>query len=235
MSAKIFIVDDERTIRLTFRTALETEGYEVQEAASADEAMMGYKTEPFDMVILDLRIGDDNGLKLLEQMRAVGIETPGVMITAYGSVRDAVRAVKLGAIDFLPKPIEPATLRTLVMEVLRRHAHVAPTEIETEPHTFQDFLRVAKRQINLRDFPAAQASLEAALRLDERSAESLEAHNLTGVLQEMQGNYDAAQRAYGQAIKLNSRYEPAQENMRRIYELFHFGTSKRPFHIGVEG
>ncbi len=232
MSAKIFIIDDERTIRLTFRTALETEGHEVQEAASADEAMMGFKTETFDMVILDLRLGDDSGLKILEGMRAAGIGTPVVMITAYGSVRDAVRAVKLGAIDFLPKPIEPAALRALVTEVLRRHAHLAPLEIEAEPRTFQEFLRAAKRQINLRDFPAAQASLEAALRLDERSADSIEAHNLTGVLHEMQGNYDAAQRAYGKAIALNGRYEPAQENMRRLYELFHFGTSKRPFHVG---
>ena len=236
MSAKIFIVDDERTIRLTFRTALETEGYEVQEAATADEALTGLRAETYQLVILDLRLGDDSGLEVLERMRATGVLTPTLMITAYGSVRDAVRAVKLGAIDFLSKPIEPAALRAVVADILRRHGDALPAETsEAPPRTFQDFLRVAKRQINLRDFPAAEDSLAAALTFDEASPGSAEAHNLRGVLHEMHGEFDAAKAAYGQAIKLNARYEPAQENMKRIFELFNFGTSQRSFHVGHAG
>ena len=160
------------------------------------------------------------------------------MITAYGSVRDAVRAVKLGAIDFLAKPIEPASLRTVVADILRRHGggDALPAEgPEVQPRTFQDFLRVAKRQINLRDFPAAEHSLAAALTFEEASPDSAEAHNLRGVLHEMHEDFDAAKAAYGRAIRLNGRYEPAQENMRRIFELFNFGASQRPFHVGHAG
>ncbi len=237
MSAKIFIVDDERTIRLTFRMALETEGYAVREAANADEAMMGFKNEAYGLVILDLRIGDDNGLEVLERMRAAGVNTPTLMITAYGSVRDAVQAMKLGAIDFLPKPIEPAALRAVVADILRRHGpNVSDPVPEAKPRTFQDFLRVAKRQINLRDFPAAEDSLAAAMAFPEAaSPASAEAHNLRGVLHEMREEFDAAKKSYGQAIKLDGRYVPAQENMKRIFELFHFGSSRRPFHVGQEG
>ncbi len=109
-SGKIFLIDDERTIRLTFRLALETDGYEVQEAASADEAMMGFRAENYDLVVLDLRIGEDSGLDVLTEMRRRGVQTPTLMITAYGSIRNAVRAMQLGAIDFLEKPIEPVGL-----------------------------------------------------------------------------------------------------------------------------
>ena len=83
----ILIIDDERTIRLTFRLALETEGYQVQEAASADEARMAFRAEKYDLVVLDLRIGEDNGLDVLTEMRQRGIQTPTLMITAYGSIR----------------------------------------------------------------------------------------------------------------------------------------------------
>ena len=62
--------------------------------------------------------------------------------------------------------------------------------------------------------------------------DSPEVFNLGGVLFEMLEDYDRAKRYYGQAIRLNRNYEPAQQNMRRIYELFQFGSSKEPFNLG---
>ena len=135
---KIFIIDDERTIRLTFRLALETDGYDVQEAASADEAMMGFRSEQYDLVILDLRIGEDSGLDVLAAMRQAGVQTPTLMITAYGSIRNAVRAMQLGAIDFLEKPIEPVALRKLVADILNRHQ---PRPKDVTPGSLEDHLR----------------------------------------------------------------------------------------------
>ncbi len=153
-SGKIFIVDDERTIRLTFRLALETDGYDVQEAASADEAMMGLRAEAYDLVVLDLRIGEDSGLDVLAAMRKGGVQTPTLMITAYGSIRNAVRAMQLGAIDFLEKPIEPVALRKIVAEILDRH-QPRTVKIE-EPTAVGNLIREAKRLINLQDFDAAE-------------------------------------------------------------------------------
>ncbi len=71
--------------------------------------------------MLDLRIGEDSGLDVLASMRQAGVQTPTLMITAYGSIRNAVRAMQLGAIDFLEKPIEPVALRKIVAEILDRH------------------------------------------------------------------------------------------------------------------
>ena len=224
--SKIFIIDDERTIRLTFRLALETDGYDVQEAASADEAMMGFKAEKYDLVILDLRIGEDSGLDVLAAMRQHGIQTPTLMITAYGSIRNAVRALQLGAIDFLEKPIEPVALRKLVADILGRHQ---PRPKEVAPGSLEDCLREGKRLINLQQFDAAAERISAALRLDDRSPE---VHNLRGILFEIASDYDAARKSYGQAIRLDSRHEGAQQNMRRLYELFNFGTSQEELHLG---
>ena len=224
--AKIFIIDDERTIRLTFRHALETDGYEVEEAASLDEAMMGFKSERYDLVILDLRLGDASGLDVLAAMRQQGIQTPTLMITAYGSIRNAVRAMQLGAIDFLEKPIEPAALRRIVAEIVVRH-RVPSKPIELG--SLEDFLREAKRLINLQGFDAAGRMVAEALKIDERSPD---AHNLQGVLQEIAGDYDAAKKSYGRAIKLDASFPAAQQNMRRIYELFNFGSSQESLHLG---
>ncbi len=224
--AKIFIIDDERTIRLTFRLALETDGYDVQEAASADEAMMAFRSEQYDLVILDLRIGEDSGLDVLAAMRQAGVQTPTLMITAYGSIRNAVRAMQLGAIDFLEKPIEPVALRKLVADILNRHQ---PRPKDVTPGSLEDHLREIKRLINLQQFDAAAERIVVTLQQDDRSAE---VHNLRGILSEIAGDYDAAKRSYGQAIRLDSRHEGAQQNMRRLYELFNFGSSQEAIHLG---
>jgi tetratricopeptide (TPR) repeat protein len=66
----------------------------------------------------------------------------------------------------------------------------------------------------------------------ELNSKSVEALNLAGVLSEMLDDPDKAKKYYGQAIKLDKNYEPAQQNMRRLFELQHFGASSEPFNIG---
>lgn len=225
-AGKIFIIDDERTIRLTFRLALETDGYEVREAASEAEAMTMFARERFDLAVLDLRLGEDSGLDVLAGMRRDGIQTPTLMITAYGSIRQAVRAMQLGAIDFLEKPIEPTALRAVVAEILERHR---PRPAGVAAESFDDRVREAKRLVNLQSLDAANEQVAEALRLNDRSPE---AHNLHGVLHEIAGDFEAARKAYGRAIRLDSNHEAAQQNMRRMYELFNFGSSAEPLHLG---
>ena len=95
---------------------------------------------------------------VLAEMRQRGIQTPTLMITAYGSIRNAVRAMQLGAIDFLEKPIEPVALRKIVAEIVGRHR---PRPADVAPGSFEDCLREAKRFINLQDFdPAADKITE---------------------------------------------------------------------------
>ena len=97
------------------------------------------------------------------------------------------------------------------------------------PAVYEDCVREAKRLINLQQFDAAAEKITEALRLDDRSPE---AHNLRGVLHEICGDLDGARKAYGRAIKLDSHHEAAQQNMRRIFELFNFGRSEETIHLG---
>jgi DNA-binding NtrC family response regulator len=228
MSKKILVVDDEPNVRLGYRMTLETEGYTITEAHCGAKALDDLAAESFDLALLDLRMPDMDGLELLGQMRNRGYATPSIIITAHGDVPHAVHAMKLGAIDFLQKPLTPEELRNVVAGVLTRHG-MATTPRARPRDDFDSHILTAQRLLNLRDFARAQKHLVRALELNDKSAE---AFNLAGVLFEMKKDYDRARKYYGQAIKLDKRYEPAQQNMRRIFELFHFGSSKEPVALG---
>lgn len=232
MSKRILIVDDEPNVRLSYRFTLETEGLAVSEANSAERALELFRVNQFDLAILDMRMPEMDGLALLEEMRKRTIATPAVIITAYGDIPHAVRAMQLGAIDFLQKPLTPDALRGVVAEILTRHVPRGPEE-STAPvaDDFASQLSEAKRLLNLQVFGKAWTHLARALELNPQAPEAL---NLAGVFFEMQEDYDRAKKLYGKAIKYAPYYEPSQQNMRRIFELFHFGSSKEPFAIGDE-
>jgi DNA-binding response OmpR family regulator len=225
MNKRILIVDDETNVRLNFRTTLETEGYEVVEASSGREGLGALAEYLFALAILDIRMPGMDGLELLAEMRKNEIKVPALIVTAYSDVPNAVKAMKLGAIDFLQKPLRPDDLRSIVAEILKRHAG----RDESPADTFGAHIVAAKRCLNLRAFGKARLHLVKALELNGKSAE---AFNLAGVLAEVLEDYDKAKKYYGQAIKLNKNYEPAQQNMRRLFEVDHFGSSKEPVNLG---
>jgi DNA-binding response OmpR family regulator len=225
MNKRILIVDDEPNVRLNFRTTLETEGYEIFEASSGMEAVQSLGDHPFALAILDLRMPGMGGLELLARMRESEIRVPAMIVTAYSDVPNAVKAMKLGAIDFLQKPLRPEDLRNIVAEILKRHAGQDDPPVET----FSAHIIAAKRWLNLRAFAKARLHLTKALELNGKSPE---AFNLAGVLAEVLADYDKAKKYYGRAIKLDKNYEPAQQNMRRLFEVDHFGSSKEPVNLG---
>jgi DNA-binding NtrC family response regulator len=225
MNKRILIVDDEPNVRLNFRTTLETEGYEIFEASSGEEALQALGEHAFALAILDIRMPGMDGLELLAKIGESGIRVPTTIVTAYSDVPNAVKAMKLGAVDFLQKPLRPEELRSIVAEILKRH------DVQDEPvaETFSAHIVAAKRCLNLRAFAKARLHLARALELNAKSAE---AFNLAGVLSEVLEDYDRAKKCYGQAIKLDKNYEPAQQNMRRLFEVDHFGSSKEPVNLG---
>jgi FixJ family two-component response regulator len=232
MNKHILVVDDEPNVRLSYRITLETEGMVVSEADCASKALELFDSNHFDLAILDMRMPEMDGLDLLEEMRKRGLNTPTVIITAYGDIPHAVRAMHLGAIDFLQKPLTPEALRSLVSEILVRHVPPdKPAGRAQVPDDFASQLSEAKRLLNWRVFEQAWMHLARALELHTQSPEAL---NLAGVYFEMQEDYDRAKKLYGKAIKYGPYYEPAQQNMRRIFELFHFGSSEEPFAMGEQ-
>jgi DNA-binding response OmpR family regulator len=233
---RILIVDDEPNIRLVLRTALAAAGHALSLAEDGETALMWLSSYPFDLVLLDLQLPGIGGMEVLESLRATGNDVPVIIITAHGTIHDAVRAMQLGAIDFLTKPMLPDALRAVVAEVLARHAHPAPVGRAHEPpeavssaSQFAANLARAKQALNRRVFDEAEVFLRQAIALDDGSAE---AHNLMGVLHECRNEHDASYREYRAALAADRHHEPARHNIRRYYERFTFGSSNVPVDTG---
>jgi two-component system nitrogen regulation response regulator NtrX len=113
MSASILIVDDEEAIRTSLRSILEDEGYEVAVAATGAEALKIYGTDPPDLMILDIWMPEMDGLETLRRVKEFVPATQVMMISGHGSIETAVKAIKLGAYDYIEKPLslENVTLR----------------------------------------------------------------------------------------------------------------------------
>ncbi len=231
---RILIVDDEPNVRLVFREALTNSGYLVATADDGEAGLTLTEESPFDLILLDLQMPVLGGMGVLQRLRDRGHNIPVVIVTAHGSIPDVVQAMRLGAIDFVSKPLTPEALRKAVSSVLARHAKVSPEPAERGPITpaseFARLLNRAKKAINLRAFSEAEVFLKEAIALDPQSAE---AQNLMGVVHETFHRHDDAYRSYKAAIRADRNFEPAKNNMTRYYERFTFGRSDLPVDTGA--
>src|SRR5579862_1052356 len=100
----VLIIDDEAEIRESLQTLLELEGFAVETAASGEDglALIGERT--FDLVLIDLALPGRDGMEILAEIHAHEMRLPVIMITAYGTVENAVRAMQSGAVNFVQKP-----------------------------------------------------------------------------------------------------------------------------------
>jgi DNA-binding NtrC family response regulator len=114
--ARILVVEDEEKLRRVIQLELESQGYEVDGAASAEQALP--LATVADLVLTDLRLPGMSGMDLLHELHTRGIHAPLIMMTAHGSVESAVEAMKNGAADFLQKPFSLDHLTTVVQKVL---------------------------------------------------------------------------------------------------------------------
>jgi len=124
----VLIVDDEKNIRRTLRMVLEGEGHVVHEAGSIAEADAVLAAHPIDVIVLDVKLGEDNGLELLRSLKSRGedgmasktSEIPVVMISGHATIDDAVSATRLGAFDFMEKPLDRNRVMVTVRNALER-------------------------------------------------------------------------------------------------------------------
>ena len=120
MKKSILVVDDDPLIRSFIATILREEGHRVEEAASGRAGLEKFQAAEFDLVVTDLRMPDLSGLDLIREGRKLRPESRWVIITAYGSIGNAVEAMKVGASDYLTKPFgSPEELRHVIRRVLK--------------------------------------------------------------------------------------------------------------------
>lgn len=215
--AKILVVDDEKNIRRTVTMALESLDYFVHTAFDGKDAMLQLTGDEYDLIITDLKMPGMNGMELLKQAIAKYPKIKIVLISAHGTVENAVEAMKLGAVDFLQKPFTPKELRNLVYNVLERE-----TVSQKQESEFSKAFELAKHYASQRQFSHANASIKQAIGHDPSRPE---AFNFLGKLQEAVGETQEAIKNYRVAIDLDPTYQPAQDNLDRATRN---STSTRP-------
>jgi DNA-binding NtrC family response regulator len=115
---KILVVDDEEGARELFHTILTDEGYEVALASGGIEALALFKANPYNLIITDIKMPEMDGLQLLQEIRKTGSKTDVIMVTAYGEVESYLKAMSLGAAEYINKPIRIKELKRIVHKVL---------------------------------------------------------------------------------------------------------------------
>jgi len=163
MKNKVLIVDDEKNIRLTLKTALSKAGYEVETAVNGEDGLTKLKEEEIPVVLLDMKMPGMDGIQFLKEVTDKDIATKVIMITGYSSVETAVETLKLGAVDYLRKPFKPEEIISIVEDVFERH-EIENSEKEVE--SFDDYIMLAKNAINKRDFSKAKEMLQEATSLN---------------------------------------------------------------------
>ncbi len=130
--ARILIVDDQRNMRLTLGLMLKEEGHQISEAASGEQACRLIDREIYDLVITDLKMDEADGIDVLSHVRREAPLTEVILMTGYGTVESAVKAMDLGAFWYLEKPFTEAQLMEKVDEALERRWLKSDADIPLE-------------------------------------------------------------------------------------------------------
>lgn len=129
----ILVVDDDAAHRLMLHAVLTDEGYGVTDADDGTTAVQAVQHERFDLILMDVRMTEMGGIEALEAIKAINAEIPVLMMTAYPEVPAAVKAMKLGAWDYLTKPLDTDELRLRIAKLLgqtQRHAEQPPLPLQ---------------------------------------------------------------------------------------------------------
>jgi two-component system response regulator HydG len=143
---KILIVDDEESHRMMLKAVLGVEGYVVTEAADGTEAVTAVGKEAFDLILMDIRMTNMDGIEALTEIRKISPLVPVLIMTAYASVKTAVEALKAGAFDYLTKPLDIEELKILIEKALEHyHLHAENLALKERLGDRFDFSRIIGR------------------------------------------------------------------------------------------
>jgi NtrC-family two-component system response regulator AlgB len=160
---RVLVADDEKNIRTTLAVCLEDIGCEVVGASTGAATLDAVRRSSFDLVFLDLRLGDVDALDILPDLLRASPISSVVIITAYGTIETAVDAIKRGASDYLPKPFTPAQIRHVVEQLAERRAL---------KHRVEDLQRELGEAVPGIDLTSQSLRMRAVLQTIDRAAPS---------------------------------------------------------------
>lgn len=202
--AKILIVDDDKNILITLRKALEMYEYDISVADSGKAACRLIESKEFDCILLDLRLPDIDGMEIIRRYTLKNV----IMITAHGTLENAVEAMKLGCVDYLRKPFDLEVVREQVRQLLERRS----LSYEQGIH-YESLMQVAKLYVQDHHYSKAIEKVKEAL---EVKPDSSDAYNTLGVLYEVLGEMSMALKAYQTSISIDPNNDLAADNLKRI-------------------
>ncbi len=126
---KILLIDDDPAFILMLKAFLQRQEYEVETAFTAIEGLNQVKSSHPDLILTDFRLPDKDGLELLKQIKIISAETPVILMTTYADIQTAVKAIKMGALEYLTKPINPDETLLLVRSALHKKEQLPLTEV----------------------------------------------------------------------------------------------------------
>ena len=145
----ILVIDDEESLRDTFQFFLQNQGYApVITASTYEEALQELSDRSFDLIISDIVLGGNTGIDVLKRVRELGLNCPVVMITGYPTVETAAEAVRLGAFDYIPKPVDKEALLKTARLALRQHQlEQGQRRAERERERYRAFLETVFKSV----------------------------------------------------------------------------------------
>lgn len=212
MRGRVLVIDDEDHIRRVMRMTLEAAGYEVGEGADGPRGLEAFGDgSAWDAVLLDQRMPGMDGLETLRRMRERRADVRVIMITAYASIELAVDAMKLGAKDFVRKPMTPETVRNAVTAALARPAAVAVTPPPLAPEEAPPPPRPPITRLTLNGFRLWQAPERLGTRPPEPAKRLFIVQHPDGLEQEVAVEVDPAavgfvERATGRRLPLEHAF-----------------------------
>jgi PAS domain S-box-containing protein len=207
MNGRILIVDDEETLCYFLKESLEEKGYRTVAVHTAADGLTQLASQPVDLVLLDLKLPDGEGLDVLQEIRKVDGDLPVIVLTGHAAVDSAVRAMKLGAYDYLEKPINLAQLSSSVAEALDSSRARAPTEEEPSPE--------AEAQVDLAPTAAVAAGPEVEeprVGMDDLAALSRSLRGAESALKKAEA-LNALWTDLGSCLKVSEMIETAAEHL----------------------
>lgn len=131
MAIRIFLVEDETSIRAALKLNLELDGYEVVATGDGRKVLQLFKEQHFDLVLLDIMLPEVSGLELCEQLRLVNMDIPIIFLTAKDTTADKVLGLKKGADDYITKPFNLEELLLRIQILLKRSQNNTSTSLES--------------------------------------------------------------------------------------------------------
>lgn len=181
---KVLVVDDTKNIRTLLSTCLELNGYDVITANNGHEAIHILKNEEIDLAFLDIKMPEISGTEVLRAIRAMGIHTPVVVMTAFATVKNAIECTKLGVVMYLQKPFTAEKVQSVLEDI---------DQFNSSEEKIESYIHLAKELIVEGKLDDAYVELKKALYENPACGE---AFYLIGIVIKMRGNIEEAQKFF---------------------------------------